>query len=90
VNTYVRGQAVRLTGTFRDITGTLANPTTVTLTVARPDGTNPATAPLTSVSTGVYAFDLTLDAEGTWAYRWAGTGAVVAATEGAMYVRTDF
>jgi hypothetical protein len=36
---------------------------------------------------GAFHFDLLLDASGPWEWRWASTGAVVAADEGKLVVR---
>lgn len=79
---YEVGEPIRLTSRFEDVDGTATDPTTVTLTITAPDGTttiitSPAAA-LHNPSTGEWYYDLTPDAPGTWTYRFAGTGAVVA------------
>ena len=80
------GDRVRITATFTDLAGAVADPTTVALTVKAPDGT--LTSPSNSKdSTGVYHADVNPDASGTWWYRWTGTGALVAAEEGTFSVR---
>lgn len=84
--TYDIGDVVKLTGTFRDVDGDLANPTTVTLTVLEPDGTT-STPSASSSSTGIYTATVTIDQSGTWRYRWEGTGDVVTAEEGSFDVR---
>lgn len=77
---HVLGQVVTVTGTFRDSAGTAADPTTITLTVTAPDGTDDtytyAAGQVTKASTGVYVRAIVLDLAGTWTYRWAGEGAV--------------
>lgn len=85
MTTYDVGDLVRLTGTFRNSSDALTN-TTAVCTVRKPDGTA-STPSVTNGSTGVYTVDVTLDQEGHWFYRWAGTGDVVAAEEGEFYVR---
>lgn len=81
---YQLGSLVRLTNTFRDVAGALADPTTVTITITNPAGT--VTTP-TAVkdSTGIYYVDLTANVAGTWTYVWAGTGAVVATDTGYFF-----
>jgi len=85
-NTYDKGDLVRLTGTFTDPNGALADPTAVTLRLRNPlaVATTPATV---KDATGVYHYDLTLDTVGEWFYRWEGTGAVTTAEEASLYVR---
>ncbi len=83
--TYDKGDGVRLTATFQNISGTLADPTTITLQVALPDGTTIiktyAAGQVTKGSTGYYYYDILLSQVGTWAYHWEGAGAVEAASE---------
>lgn len=57
-----------------------ADPTTVTLTVVDPAGRVRVLTggSLTNAAVGSYSYDLDIDAVGTWRYRWAGTGALVA------------
>lgn len=86
INTYDKGDQVRLIGTFKDITGSVTDPTVVTVRVKNPLGTV-TTPAATQESPGVYHVDVTLDESGTWWYRFEGTGAVVAAEETAFNVR---
>lgn len=76
---YDIGDTVRLTGTFTDSAGAVADPTTVTVTVTNPAGvvTNPAA---TKDSVGVYHVDVAPTVSGTWRYAFSGTGALVAAS----------
>jgi hypothetical protein len=77
------GTSVRLTGTFRNISGTLTSPTTVTLTIQPPDGAADLTPSPSLSSTGVYTYDLdtTGKAAGLYRYRFDGVGVLVAASE---------
>lgn len=84
------------TGPFTTVGGVVTDPTDVVLTVGEPDGTatvyrypTPGVGEtlLTRESAGRFYADVTLDAAGLWAYRLAGTGAVVAAEEGMLHVR---
>jgi uncharacterized protein YfaS (alpha-2-macroglobulin family) len=77
------GTSVRLTGTFRNISGTLTSPTTVTLTIQPPDGAADLTYTPTLSSTGIYYYDLdtTSKVEGLYRYRFGGVGVLIAASE---------
>lgn len=76
-----------------DGTYSLADPTLVTVMLRKPDGTeNSYTAEVDNPSVGVYTFETPtfLDGEeGTWYYRFKGTGAVVGAEEGWFTVRAS-
>ena len=74
---------------FKDAAGSLTDPTTVTLVVKEPDGTETTytTVQVTHDATGRYSKDFAPDQSGTHFYRWVGTGAVAAAFEGAFFVR---
>lgn len=89
-NTYDKGDVVRLTGTFT-VDGVATDPTTVTLKVQEPDGTETtytyALATVTKVSTGVYRKDITIDESGYWYYRWEGTGTVATSGEAVLLTR---
>lgn len=63
---------------FRNAAGELADPTTVVLTVRKPDGTK-STPATTHPSLGRYEATVLLDQHGRWDVHWQGTGAVQAA-----------
>lgn len=95
MDSYDIGDAVRLTGTFRNAAGTLTDPTTVTLKHEDPSGNETsltyAGGTVTKSSTGIYYADVTVDESGTWKYKWIGTGTVAQADEGAFWgKRSDF
>lgn len=79
---------------FTTLDGTPTDPTEVTLTVVKPDGVQLVygwpdagdDGTLTRESAGRFYADVDLDQAGTWRYRLAGTGTVVAAAEGALRV----
>ncbi len=71
---------------FKNAAGAAAAPTTVVLTVLKPNGTT-STPAVTTPSLGRYEATVAIDQSGTWTYRWVGTGAVAAAEEGSFYVR---
>lgn len=87
MTTYMSGSLVRATGTFLDINGAAADPTTVTLKYKK-DAASTTTLTyagggVTKTATGVYHVDL--DTTGwagpdtqLWTLEWIGTGTVVA------------
>jgi hypothetical protein len=91
--TYDIGDRIRLGATFQDLNGTLADPTTVSLMVKKPNMPavtyNYALSPaiVTKDSVGRYHVDLDLHLSGTWKYKWIGTGTIIAAEEGRIFVR---
>lgn len=85
MTTYDIGDEVRLSVAFTDADGVAADPTTVTCTVRKPDGST--LTPSATGSSGSYHADIQPDQTGNWHYRFAGTGALVAAEEGQFYVR---
>lgn len=88
MTTYDIGDEVRLSVAFTDAAGAAADPTTVTCTVRKPDGSTLTPTATSTGSTGAYRADIQPDQTGNWYYRFAGTGALVAAEEGQFYVRT--
>lgn len=88
--TYDQGDRVRIQAEFRDLSNQLANPTTVTVQVKRADGTI-STPSASNPSTGVFTADVDIPtaatSAGVWSYRFAGTGALVAAGEAVFFVR---
>ena len=94
------GDIVRLTTTpgFTNVAGALTDPTTVTLRWRVAGGTETtytwtAAVPGTNIvkdSVGVFHADITVVAPGLHYFRWAGTGAVVAAEEGTFSAGSYF
>jgi hypothetical protein len=72
------GDLFRVIATFTDITGTLVDPTTVSLSVLDPSGNTDtytfAGGQITKASTGVYRKDVEVDEIGEWRYKWTSTG----------------
>lgn len=83
-NEYPLGNVVRLTAAVK-VAGTLQN-TTMAFLVLPPTGAAVTVTPVVNDSTGNYHADYTPALHGTYYYRAAGTGAVVAAAEGAFVV----
>lgn len=86
---YQINDVVPVTATFTNAAGAPANPTTVTLTIRKPDGTVLTPAP-TNSSTGVYTYNLAVDQPGLWWYTFVGTGAVAAADRNSFLVEQDW
>lgn len=84
--TYDVGDVATLTASFTDAAGSAADPTSVTLTVQAPDGTQATPTPTSSV-VGTWTADVSVTQAGVWWYRFEGTGAVAAAAEGSLLVR---
>jgi hypothetical protein len=93
-DTYDVGDQPIVTATFRDEADVLESPSTVTVKVIEPNGTQRATvttpdASITNPSTGVFAytFPAALDQSGIWRVKFAGTAGLVAAEEIEFMVR---
>jgi hypothetical protein len=90
MNLYQVGDLVRISAVFRDIAGALVDPSTVSLKVTKPSGTqNTYTFALSQVikdSTGNYHYDASADAAGLWRYTWSSTGSGQAAENGEFRV----
>lgn len=90
---YFVGQQLRLSCTFT-VDGTATDPTTVTLKVTDPSGNldtyTYALAQIAKSTTGVFYKDINFAEEGYWKYRWEGTGACAAVTEGSVRMTTEF
>lgn len=100
ITSYDYGDRVRLgnhssntsTTAITDVAGDAVDPTDLTMVVRKPDGTSTTytyngTPPLSKETVGRYYADVTLDAEGLWAYTLAWTGTAVGAESGALHVR---
>ena len=83
--TFIIGSTWRTKARFSDATGALADPTTITLKVRDPSGTETsytyAGATVSKEATGIYYKDVTINAQGRWVARWIGTGTVADAAE---------
>lgn len=84
---YDVGDEIEVTANFTNLAGTPANPTTVTLRVLTPAGVASTVAASNTGTVGQYRGVISITEAGTWRYRFAGTGAVTAAEEGAFVVR---
>ena len=90
---YDIGDRPTVTGTFTSSADALTDPTTVTVRVREPDGTETLyTSPVASIvnsSTGVWAFTFpaALDAAGDWYVRFRSTAGLLTAGEQKLVVR---
>jgi hypothetical protein len=82
---YHVGDEARLFGSFTNLAGAAADPTTAVCTVRKPDGTI-ATPAVVHDGLGAYHADVLLPLGGTYYYGWVGTGAVIAGNESELYV----
>lgn len=84
------GGSIELVATF-SVDGTLTDPSTISLSIMDPAGAvttyTYGAAQITKDSTGVFSKNISLTTEGNWKWRWVGTGTVVAAEEGEVYVK---
>jgi hypothetical protein len=80
------GDVVVISVSFYNELRVLTNPTSVTLSITKPDGTVLTPSP-TNDSAGRYHYDQAADQSGLWRYVWTGTGAVVAVDPGQYIVR---
>lgn len=75
VSTYLRGQTVRLATEVRNSAGVLADPTSLTVVVRKPDNTSvtftyPADAEVVRTAQGLFRFDFTTALAGRHYVRW--------------------
>lgn len=90
MTTYDKGDVVRLSATFGNVSDVATDPTTVILRVKNSAGTTVytyAAAQISRDSAGNFHKDLALTVVGEWSYRWEGTGAVETAGEARLFVR---
>lgn len=85
-NTYDLGDLVQVVGVFRDSSGAVIDPTTVSLAFKTPADVKTTRVYLTDDelvkdSTGAYHVNLSATENGTWYYRWFSTGTGQAAQE---------
>lgn len=78
ISVYNKGDLVRVTAAFEDISGTPVDPTTVSLKTLDPSGNvdeyTYAGGAVTKASTGNYYKDVDADEEGDWHCWWEATG----------------
>jgi uncharacterized protein YfaS (alpha-2-macroglobulin family) len=85
MNAYPLGQVVRISTLVKNQADALADPSQLTLTITKPDGSTITKVfgvdnDLIKDAVGTYHLDLTTDQRGGWSYRWHSTGALVTAS----------
>jgi hypothetical protein len=90
-NSYDLGDLVRVSGSFTDENGDVADPSAVFCAVRDPAGTVTTyeygeDAELVKDDTGEYHLDIDANVAGYWYYRWYATGSGQAAEEDKFYV----
>jgi hypothetical protein len=90
---YIVGTEILLSVAFLNNSGTPLDPTAITLQVKKEGGIATTyvygvEATLYKGGTGVYYKGYTPSTGGVYYYRWAGTGALVAASEGSFFVQS--
>lgn len=89
ITIYDVGDSARLSFPFRDVNDAPVDPTDLSVTIRKPDGTltteeyNPGS--IVKDSVGNYHLDIAVDQEGDWFYTVAGTGAATAVGTRAFY-----
>jgi len=86
--TYFVGDTARLYTTFRDVVGTLTDPSSVTLTMEF-NGTSTTYSTATGINRigqGLYRFGYFLSTPGTGLYQWQGTGSAMGSRSGTLRV----
>jgi len=90
IKVYQKSDLVRIDGSFTDLAGTLADPTTVTLKVTPPSGVTVAytwaAAQVIRDSVGAFHYDLSVTEAGQWFYRWEATGAASQAADNGEFM----
>jgi hypothetical protein len=79
MNTYQIDTLVTLEATFTLVDGvTPTDPSTVTLYVVAPDGTETTVTgvDLANPTTGEFTYDVAVNQSGIWIYKWQGAGTV--------------
>jgi len=80
------GDLIRVTASFTDSAGALADPTAVAILARSPSGTELPLS-VTNQSTGIYYAEHSIDEEDTWWFRAKGTGDIEDAAERMLHVR---
>jgi hypothetical protein len=82
MNTYQIDTLIQVSTTFTDLTGALADPTSIFCYVVDPNGvtTEYSGGQITRDSEGIYHVQITPSVSGYWRYKWQGTGALVASS----------
>jgi uncharacterized protein YfaS (alpha-2-macroglobulin family) len=87
---YIVGDAITITATITNSSGTATDPTELTLQVKDPSGNTAlytySLSEITKSSTGVYYKSVALDEAGYWFWEWQATGTVAKVDNGSVHV----
>lgn len=87
---YPWGTVVHMEANFkRPDTGDAYDPDTVSLKIKQPDGTETDVTP-NHEGTGQYVYEMPAQKEGTWEYRFDGTGTLAAGGRKRFVVQSEF
>lgn len=94
MNTYDKGDSVRVKADFTDVTGsTPVDPNTITCEIKDPANVTTTytfgASAIIKEAIGVYHLDFTVNQVGYWSYRWAGVGGYTAKEWQKFYVSPD-
>ena len=92
INSYDKGDMVRIDGAFTDENDAPVDPQAVLFSSRNPAGTSVTLtygvdADLVRDATGIYHVDINASLSGMWFYRWHSTGSGQAADEGQFFVK---
>lgn len=86
---YLIGNRARLTCQFTNAAGTPTAPSSVSISVRRPDGSRLTPTALSGTTTGEYYAEIDLTMAGTWYYRFEASGTLIAAAESQLIVKAS-
>lgn len=92
---YDKADGSRLSVQFQTLAGDALDPSVITFTLKKPGSASVAYtyggSPSLIMRTGVgaYYIDVNLDVSGIWRYKWIGSGDLIAAEEGSIFVRAS-
>lgn len=86
MNAYPLGRVVRLSSVVRNQSDVVADPTSLTVDITRPDGTVisktwPTDGDVVQSSTGNFLIDIVANVRGAWRYRWSTASSFTTASE---------
>ena len=87
MSNFIVGDVARLSLSIADVAGVPGDPSSLLLVIKSPGGgITTYTSEIVKDSVGNYHFDLPLDSDGSWGYRWKTVGTNQGAVEGSLFV----
>ena len=90
MNSYIIGNIVRLSASFTDEDGVLANPATVSVKIKKPEKTIETFAAIAGDNKGEFYYDYTTTDLGDHQYVFTGTGTIDAVANGKFNVKSEW